>query len=99
MTGGGAVYGHGALILRVGARQLPSAADGATWFSCHTTANLSATRRIWVIVAATIIIEHPPINFVLTGSRTVRSDVHYKKTTILFDTVLTAILRINERRH
>ena len=54
-------------------------------------ANLDVTGQIWVFLTAIIIVKHPLITFVLIGRRTVRSDAHYKKTTILFDTVKTAI--------
>ena len=57
-----------------------SAAHGATWFECHTAADLGVTRRIRAILTAIIVIEHPLIGLVLTGPHTVRSDVYYTKT-------------------
>ena len=60
-------------------------------------ANLDVTGQIWVFLTAIIIVKHPLITFVLIGRRTVRSDAHYKKTTILFDTVKTAILGLETR--
>ena len=91
MAGGGTIYGRGALILRVGACHVLSNPHGATCFERHMAANLDVTGQIWVFLTAIIIVKHPLITFVLIGRRTVRSDAHYKKTTILFDTVKTAI--------
>ena len=78
MAGGGTIYGRGALILRVGACR--ARAHGATCFGRYMAANLGVTRRIWVILTAVIVIEHPPIGLVLTGPHTVRSGAYYTKT-------------------